>query len=382
MSNSPSSPTQFQISKNDIHTHRLVEYNPPAPGPGQALLKVDRFALTANNVTYALLGDSFNYWTFFPAAAAGDDPRDSDSAADGAGGWGVIPVWGFAEVVASAHESVQVGQRYYGYLPAATHLLVEPGRASAAGFLDNAPHRRGTSSIYNQYALTSADPAYRPGDENYIALLRPLFTTSFLLEDFIRDSEYFGATNLLVSSASSKTAYGTAFLLHKNKPPHIRLTALTSARNRDFVQSLGCYDAIVAYEELAQIDAQTPAAYFDFAGNGKLRTQIHAHLGDALQYSCEIGSAHADDQAKPDDILKVGPKPELFFAPGQAKKRMREWKPAGFAERMAAAWDSFLPVVRETIEIKEVTGAPALAEAYAMIADGTAAAKTAIIVRL
>ncbi|MCR9144762.1 MAG: DUF2855 family protein [bacterium] len=379
MPTSTNSATQFQIRKSDIHKHRLVEHDAPRPGPGQALLKVDRFALTANNVTYALLGESFGYWKFFPATLTGGDNETDDA-------YGIIPVWGFADVIASQHDSLSVGQRYYGYLPAATHLLVEPGRSSAAGFLDNAPHRQGMNSIYNQYALTSADPGYRQSDEAYQALLRPLFTTSFLLEDFIRDSDYFAATNLIVSSASSKTAYGTAHLLHNNKPAHIKLIALTSKRNRDFVVGLGCYDSVVSYdpEEIDQIDSQTPAAYFDFAGDTEIRDRVHAHFGDRLQHSANIGSAHAQSvlQAGPDRAPAAGPKPELFFAPGQAKKRLREWRPAGFAERMAAGWDSFLPVVRQTIEVAEIAGAEELAAAYAAIAGGTAAANKATIVRL
>lgn len=366
---SASTATDFQILKSDLHQHRIIERLLPAPGPGQALLKVDKFALTANNITYGLLGESYGYWKFFPVTA--DDT------------YGIIPVWGFADVIASEHESLTVGQRYYGYLPTSTHLLVEPGRGSAAGFLDAIPHRRGTPSLYNQYALTSADPGYNKDDEDFQALLRPLFMTAFLLEDFIRRSEYFDARTLVVSSASSKTAYGTAYLLHKNKPAGVQIVGLTSARNRDFVQNLGCYDSVVTYDELASLDAGTPGAYFDFAGNADLRTKLHAQFENNLKYSCIIGSAHAEAPAAPNDAPRLsGPKPEIFFAPAQAKIRMREWKPAGFGERMAEAWNSFFPVVRNTFEINEITGPADLADAYDALLNGTVHAKQATIVRL
>lgn len=56
------------------------------PGPGEVVLRVDTFALTANNTTYADLGDRLGYWRFFP------QPEP----------WGAIPAWGFADVLSTA----------------------------------------------------------------------------------------------------------------------------------------------------------------------------------------------------------------------------------------------------------------------------------------
>ena len=47
---------------------------------------MDKFALTANNVTYAAFGDAMHYWKFFPG------PDDES---------GRVPVWGFADVADS-----------------------------------------------------------------------------------------------------------------------------------------------------------------------------------------------------------------------------------------------------------------------------------------
>ena len=57
----------------------------------------------------------------------------------------------------------------------------------------------------------------------------------------------------MLSSASSKTAYGTAFLLHGQGP---QLVGLASAPNVAFTQSLGCYDRVLPY---AAIDQLSPA---------------------------------------------------------------------------------------------------------------------------
>lgn len=163
----------------------------PEPADGQAVLRADRVGLTANNVTYAVLGDAFRYWEFFPAADAAR---------------GRVPLWGFCEVVASRAHGVEVGQRLYGYLPTASHLVVQPARPDARGFRDATPHRTALPSPYNAYALPSGDPAYDPEREDLQVLYRPLFFTSFMLADFLADGGLAGAERAVLSSASSKTA--------------------------------------------------------------------------------------------------------------------------------------------------------------------------------
>jgi hypothetical protein len=179
------------VGRDDLSRTTLIEGAAPEIGAGEALLRVDRVGLTANNVTYAVLGESFRYWDFFPAER----------------GWGLVPLWGFADVVGSAVDGVAVGGRVYGYLPPASHLVVRPGRADARGFRDASPHRASLPSPYNVYALTTGDAAYREDQEDLFVLYRPLFFTSFMLADQLEDNGWFGAEALVLSSASSKTAY-------------------------------------------------------------------------------------------------------------------------------------------------------------------------------
>src|SRR5438132_11347304 len=164
---------------------------------GELLLRVDRFAFTANNITYGAVGEMIGYWRFFPAP----EP------------WGRIPVWGFADVVRSRHEAVPSGERIYGYLPMSTHLVLQPDHVSGTSLVDAAAHRAGLPAVYNSYTRVAADPAYDPAREAETSLFRPLFTTSFLLADFLAEERFFGARSVVLSSASSKTALGLAFLL-------------------------------------------------------------------------------------------------------------------------------------------------------------------------
>ena len=104
------------VKRDDLHRCRIVEQPQAAPGPGQALLAIDSFGLSSNNVTYAVMGDAMSYWDFFEAEE----------------GWGRVPVWGFATVAASAHDELPEGTRVYGYLPMSTELLVTPERRRRA----------------------------------------------------------------------------------------------------------------------------------------------------------------------------------------------------------------------------------------------------------
>ena len=79
------------------------------------LVKVERFAFTANNITYAVAGDQLKYWQLFPA------PQ----------GFGNIPVWGFGDVIASNQPNVPEGERLFDYFPVATQS--RPRRKNGAG---------------------------------------------------------------------------------------------------------------------------------------------------------------------------------------------------------------------------------------------------------
>ena len=303
----------------------------PEPAAGQALLRVDAFAFTANNVTYAVAGDMMSYWDFFPA-----EP-----------GWGRVPVWGFGDVIASRCEDVKEGSRVFGYLPMSTHLLVEPDRIANGSFVDGSEHRRALPPVYNQYISTAQDPGYSAAHEDEQMLLRPLFMTAFMLDDFLAADAFFGARAVVLSSASSKTAFGLAFLLHKRAG--VEVIGLTSAGNVAFVEGLGCYDRVVTYDRVASLPADLPAAFVDMAGNGAVVSAVHHHFRDNLKHSAIVGLTHWGQRASADDL--PGAAPALFFAPTQIQKRSREWGPEGLQQRYGAAWTDFLGFTQKRLRV-------------------------------
>lgn len=348
----------FLVKKDELSTTRLRETPFEGIGEGAVRLRVEKFALTANNITYAAFGEAMNYWGFYPAEA----------------GWGRIPVWGFASVVESRCPGIDPGERFYGYYPMSNEVVLQPVRVSQSGFMEGTEHRAALHAVYNSYARCSTDPIHDPETEDAEAILRPLYTTSWLIDDFMADNEFFGATAtgtglVLLSSASSKTAYGTAFQLARRTG--IELVGLTSAANVAFCQSLGCYHRVLAYDQLDVLDPDAAAIYIDFAGNAALRRTIHTRLAN-LKFSSSIGGTHVGQLGGARDL--PGPRPVLFFAPAQIKKRSTEWGAEVLGRRLFESWREFIRTACGPTDpwlvIEHNRGAAAVSSAYQQVLSG------------
>jgi hypothetical protein len=349
----------FAVARDDLGRTTLVESDRPALADGEALLRVDRVGLTANNVTYAVLGEAMRYWEFFPPG-----PRGLGAE------WGLPPLWGFAEVVESAVPGVAVGERVYGYLPPAGHLVVRPERVDAAGFRDASPHRADLPSPYNAYRSTGGDAAYRADQEDLLILFRPLFFTSFMLADQVADNDFYGARALVLSSASSKTAYATAFELHGRGP---RLVGLTSPGNLEFTRSLGCYDQVVSYADIGDLDVG-PTAYLDLSGSPVVRAALRDRLGDQIVRDVAVGLTN---QTPNSDAAG-----EVFFAPSRMRKRSADWGREGLDQRFASAWQRFTGVLDGRLEVHVGGGPDALQRGWLEVLSGRMPPRVGQVVQL
>lgn len=354
----------FIVDRKEWNKTRFVESEISTDlAPGQVLFRVDRFALTANNITYAMAGDMLRYWDFFPT---------------GEEGWGAIPAMGYADVVASTHDGVAVGTRCFGFYPMATHLLIEPAVASPTSIIDGVAHRSALAPTYNQYQPVTGDPLYRVDREDTLALMRGMFLTSYLAEDALAEADLYGARSIIISSASSKTSIAMAFVVSQKGVA--RAIGLTSARNRAFVEGLGVYDQVVTYDEIGDIAANEPAIFVDMAGNTRVTREVHTHLGANLVHSQRIGGTHWDAGGDDSDI--PGPAREFFFAPGQIKKRMSDWGPEAFQERLGGALAEFVDFSGKWLKIERGYGRDAMAQKYQATLDGSASPEQGNILSL
>ena len=338
------------VSRSEPSRTELVEGPEPAVADGEALLRVDRVGLTTNNATYAALGEALHYWRFFPA------PRPE---------LGVVPVWGFATVVAGPG----TGTRVYGYLPMASHLLVRPSGLDGRGFRDAAPHRAELPPVYNSYAAADADPVYAPHTEDLQVLYRPLFTTAFVLADQLVADGFDGASTVVLSSASSRTAHGTAFLL---RGTGARLVGLTS--DVPYCQALGVYDEVLPYGSEGAVPGT--AVHLDVAGSARVTGALRDALGPALvrEWIVGLASQPAGRGAPPLPDGRTG----VFFAPDRIRARTAEWGRDGFESRLAEAWARFLPAAPDRVEVG--AGPAALAAAWtSLLTDPPAPGRARVV---
>ena len=298
----------------------------PEVADGDVLFAVRRIALTANNVTYATAGEMLGYWRFFP----------------GPEGKGILPVWGFGEVVESRAPGFAVGDRFYGYWPLATHLLVREAVLAPGGFMDAAPHRQGLADIYNRYSRVEPRLA---SEEALDALFRPLFMTGWLIDSFLESGD-------------------------------VQVIGLTSAANRAFTEGLGSYTQVLTYDEVGTLE-ERPSVFVDFAGDRALTQAVHARLGDALKHSAIVGMTHWSQGG---DAPLPGPAPTLFFAPAVAETTLAKLGATGFADVTGRAWAKFVPTVREKLAIETLHGLDAAEDAYRDLAAGRIGGASAIVV--
>lgn len=358
--------SEFQVRKDAIRESRLVTTNVASITTGEILVKIDRFAFTANNITYGVAGDRLGYWQFFPPA--GDDPQD----------WGLLPVWGFADVVESQCTEIGVGERFYGYFPPATHLAMQPTRVSDLSFTEGAGHRAALPPAYNNYRRVLNEPNYDKALDEMRALLYPLYITSFCLWDSLRHNDWYGAEQVVVISASSKTSIGLAYALNADTSSPA-VTGLTSSRNIDMVKSLDLYDQCLPYEALDTLK-NTPTVIVDMSGNSKMMGNLHKHLGDDMRQTLNVGITHWDEPRNSENIIKD--RCNMFFAPSHIQMRYKDWGAEGFQQRTGAFMQETIAKSMSWLKITRLDGLEGLATVYDDVCDGTVAADAGLIIEM
>ena len=355
----------LQVNRGSHGETRVVEAEMPPLAPGQVRFRVERFALTANTVTYATTGDMLGYWDFFPT---------------GEPGWGCVPAMGWAEVVESRHPDVPTGGRYYGWYPMARYvdMTVTP---TTDGLRDEGPHRAAHAPVYRAYTATTRDTLYQAGTdaEDRHALLRGLFLTGWLAEDYFADNDWFGARRVLVLSASSKTAIGFAHCADARAG--IEVIGVTSARNHAFTHALGCYDEVVTYDDVAADPAQARRSWrstWPAAGPCWRRCTRTSATSCGIRWP----SAAAITKRRHACPACPGPKPAFFFAPTQVKKRVQDWGPRGYQERVVAALGGFVDWSRTWLRVQHSHGAAAAQATWSEVHAGRVAADVGHIVSL
>ncbi len=327
----------------------------PAPGEGEVLVEIECFGLTANNLTYAVLGQALQYADFFPVPADVDGAREA-----------LLPVWGMATVRASRSAVIAEGARLYGYFPAARYALLTPAQGTPAGFRVERAWLPASHGVYHLYSEPDRDPFFTPGQEGLMVVMRPLFLTGLLFADYLAVHEFMGADAVLISSAGSKTAFGAAVAIRRQRA-ELPVIGLASTRAVAQASAFGVYDQVIAYDDLARLPTGR-VLYADIAGSMPLRRALDAQLGERLVHHTQVGLTHWAEGNFGGEAGKAA-RDGVFFAPSWTARRRAELGSSFFAS-LSAGWHAQFAEALKHFHVSEERGGEAVAREFQALVDG------------
>ena len=364
--------SQFQTLKSNLSKSRITNEHLEAINEGEILVNIESFAFTSNNVSYGVAGDTIGYWKFFPAAE--DENKE----------WGFIPMWGFAEIIESNNAKLEIGERLFGYFPASDSLVLNPIKISDQSFSDGKKHRKDLPPVYNNYVRLFGEESYDPSMDPIRALLFPLHITAFCLCDSLDEDSYFGASQIIIISASSKTAIGLAQgLADKESSP--KIVGLTSATNSKFVEGLGCFDEVIGYDQLNKVDYSKGTMMVDMAGNREILRTLHGELADNMLKCLTVGMTHWDNETAGEDALgkpMLRERTEFFFAPAHIQKRIMDWGYQGYAQKTKDFMSARVQQSKNWMQVKTIVGLKNFTDTYEEVVAGKINPNEGIIINL
>jgi len=320
--------------------------------------------------------------------------------------------------VASAHHKVAVGERLYGYFAPARYLVLPIDEKDVNKYSIYVPrnHLPADRRVYNQIVRCSTDPLYTPETEDLAMLYRPLFWTSYWCEDWLARSEYRGGCeNILISSASSKTAFCFAYCIRKRverdptRISNIRIIGLTSKGNLEFTKNLGLYHEVYEYDSFLSVSA-TPFhsksknrwIYIDVAGNQTLNSRIYTHFAspyvtsklvaavslgmtnlvpgekkaDKIEWTTNTDPKTASDSgdmktASSTSSAGFWPVTEQFFTPEWLTVRRSELSPSQMFNMQKSAWGALMQDCRDWVKLERVYGGEHVRMAYEAMVESS-----------
>ncbi|KAK1994259.1 hypothetical protein LX36DRAFT_213850 [Colletotrichum falcatum] len=314
------------ISKRDITRHETLRVDIPMPRLAASSIRIrtSLVGITANNFTYAKLGDMLKWWDTWPVHADGPAPyNDRDE-------WGIVPAWGFARVLESNVDAIPTGGLLYGYWPTSSHpvdMKLEPTDPDGH-FREVSEHRKGLGSMYNHYSLVN-ESARSEESRAWFANVHPVWNGGYVLNRFVfptgfkpvhplgagagewtdRDADLSSAV-VVSLSAASRTARSLAWNLARNRGPAngplavLQATSvpqsLTPAFESGFEIKAVNYDNLVSREVLDWIAGFQPkrVVVADFGGPPKVAEKLLESIKSALPESTVISNIWVGSEPK------------------------------------------------------------------------------------
>ena len=221
-------------------------------------------------------------------------------------------------------------------------------------------------------------------------LYRPLFWTSYWCEDWMFSSKYRDANQIIISSASSKTAFCLAYLIKKRITKgdisNVTLTGITSKSNLGFTRGLHLYDKVLEYDSFASLKPTSGNGkwiYADLAGNENFNDRLFSHLGSNLVAGIALGLTNLSPSAPDASSIKwstntftntpsnAGKKElEQFFMPEWLNVRRHQFSIEEISALQNRAWKDLMKDCGSWVKMKHISGGDAVKLAYGKVTKG------------
>ena len=192
------------------------------------------------------------------------------------------PAWGRARVLRSRHPGVGEGDVYYGFWPLAAYCVRGvrdldargaprdggPG-ATSTGYLD-LPTFTGPREWLKVIRMDAPAEAYAIDTFEY-------FKIGLTFAAALHDEGYYDAHRLVLTSASSVSARVIAMCVRERRPD-FQIVGLTSPRNLAALRATTYFDAVYAYDDLADCPADGRSLYFDALGREETSVRVFEHF--------------------------------------------------------------------------------------------------------
>lgn len=361
------------------YSHTMLDFDlVPQLQDGQILLRIELFSVTANNATYVALGKSYQYWDFFPW-------RDSNL--------GIMPVWGFATVESSKNESITDGERIFGYFPCSRYCVLQPGAIRDSHFIVSRPGIPTDRIVYNTYMRCHHDPTYNVSSEALISVFWPLWTTSYFLADMLTIHRCWDAKQIVITSASAKTAFCLADCIRSNyvvqtDSERPQLIGLTSPANLESTRSLNLYDIVLTYDQIDTI-LKRDTVVADVAGNDVLLARLRDQLQSNLKQTVLVGMSHYSQNTHKGFSAGAASNTVSFFAPGTLESkaawiqnRYVQIGKKAVEEKRVSAWKSSLKKMPGWLDLDHHRGPVASDSVFRKIISGKGDPKVGYVVSM
>lgn len=307
------------ISKANIAEHNVVELptsSPEALKDGHVRVRTVIIGLTANNLSYAQLGTMRAWWDAYPVPASLPAPYNDQQQ------YGIVPAWGYGEVLESKVAGIEAGMLLWGFWPTSSLPIdLELVPADAFGhFVEVSKQRQTLMNLYQRYTLRDPSMRLKSLDNSatehmaFEAACRPIWEAGYLLNkanfgdppahplgegEWSNSDADLSSAVVISLSASGKTARGFTDGLINNRPASAKplgLLGITSVSGKEVIPQAPfptrstSYEDMISTETLDWIAGQKPKKLVitDFGGRNNALARLLDGIEKYFKNSVEV----------------------------------------------------------------------------------------------